>query len=227
MGWIEQIANHTNTGDQFLSQFDALRPERRSKNCHSRDVAARLVEAWNEAEFHRIADCGKDNWNRRGRSLGSESSRRTAGREKERHGQADEFCRQRWQTVVMPFRPAESDCEIASLDKTHFTQTLPKGSDHTCGLAGGSAAEEANHRHRCLLRARRERPRHSAAEQRDELAADHLRAHSITSSARPSRGSGMLRPNVFAVCRLMTSSTLTACWTGISAGFSPLRIRPA
>src|SRR5262245_64075086 len=75
-----------------------------------------------------------------------------------------------------------------------------------------------------LLRARRERPRRRAADQRDELATPN---HSITSSARPSRGSGMLRPRVFAVCTLMTSSTLTVCWTGISAGFSPLRIRPA
>ena len=50
--------------------------------------------------------------------------------------------------------------------------------------------------------------------------------HSITSSARPSSGSGTVRPSAFAVFMLMTSSTLVACWTGSSAGFSPLRIRP-
>src|SRR5262249_51799058 len=37
-----------------------------------------------------------------------------------------------------------------------------------------------------LLRARRERPRHRTAEQRDELAALHYEAHSITASARAS-----------------------------------------
>src|SRR5262245_32285250 len=47
------------------------------------------------------------------------------------------------------------------------------------------APQEADHRHRRLLRARRERPRRCAAEQRYELAAPH---HSITSSARASNG---------------------------------------
>jgi hypothetical protein len=35
--------------------------------------------------------------------------------------------------------------------------------------------------------------------------------YSITKSARPSSGSGMARPRVLAVFRLMTSSTLAAC----------------
>ena len=44
--------------------------------------------------------------------------------------------------------------------------------------------EEAHHRHRRLLRARRERPcRHRAAEQRDELAPSHLAGlHSVPAS---------------------------------------------
>src|SRR5262249_26342001 len=53
------------------------------------------------------------------------------------------------------------------------------------------------------------------------------RTYSITSSARPSSGSGILRPSVFAVLRLMTSSTFVDCWlTGRSAGLAPLRILP-
>jgi hypothetical protein len=52
-------------------------------------------------------------------------------------------------------------------------------------------------------------------------------AYSITSSARPSNGSGMLRPSALAVLRLITRLSLTACITGKSLGFSPLRIRPA
>jgi hypothetical protein len=61
-----------------------------------------------------------------------------------------------------------------------------------------------------------------AAEQRDELAP----SHSITSSARPSSGSGTVRPSALGVLRLIISSTLVACCTGRSAGFSPLRMRP-
>src|SRR5262249_21437426 len=80
------------------------------------------------------------------------------------------------------------------------------------------AAEEPNHRHRRLLRTRRDRPRRRAAEQRNELAAPH----SITSSARASRVGGTSRPIAFAVLRLITSSYLVGACTGRSAGFSPL-----
>src|SRR5690242_9349454 len=50
--------------------------------------------------------------------------------------------------------------------------------------------------------------------------------YSITSSARPIRVLGTVRPSALAVFRLMINSTLVDCWTGKSAGFSPLRIRP-
>src|SRR5262249_50163995 len=50
--------------------------------------------------------------------------------------------------------------------------------------------------------------------------------HSITSSARPSKGRGTVTPNAVAVFILMVSTTFVACWTGRSEGFSPLRIRP-
>jgi len=65
--------------------------------------------------------------------------------------------------------------------------------------------------------------RHRAAEQRDELAP----LHSITSSARASSIGGTVTPSVLAVSALMTSSNLLACTTGRSAGFAPLRMRPA
>ena len=58
---------------------------------------------------------------------------------------------------------------------------------------------------------------------RDDLAPPH---HSITSSARASSVGGISKPNVLAVCRLMTNSNLVARKTGMSAGFSPLRMRP-
>src|SRR5262245_24500256 len=74
-----------------------------------------------------------------------------------------------------------------------------------------------------LLRARCERPRcRGATEQRDELAP----LHSITSSARPSKVIGKVRPSVFAVFRLIKNSVFVDCWTGRSAGLSPLRMRP-
>ena len=51
--------------------------------------------------------------------------------------------------------------------------------------------------------------------------------YSITSSARASSEGGTSRPSALAVLRLMDSSNLVGCMTGRSAGFSPLRMRPA
>src|SRR6516225_2859011 len=81
--------------------------------------------------------------------------------------------------------------------------------------------EEPDHRHRRLLRARRERPRgRRAAEQRDELAP----LHSITSSARASKIGEISKPKALAVLRLITNSNLVPCWIGKSDGFAPLRM---
>src|SRR5262245_37333169 len=74
-----------------------------------------------------------------------------------------------------------------------------------------------------LLRAGRERPRgRRAAEQRDELAAFHLRGHSITSSAPAESPIGTSIPSARAVLRLSTNSNLTIWITGSSPGLSPL-----
>src|SRR5262245_33604699 len=51
--------------------------------------------------------------------------------------------------------------------------------------------------------------------------------HSITSSASASSLSGTSRPIAFAVLRLITNSNLVGWVTGRSAGFVPLRMRPA
>src|SRR6516164_10696573 len=53
------------------------------------------------------------------------------------------------------------------------------------------------------------------------------KSYSIISSATESTVGGIDRPSALAAFRLMTSSNLVDCMTGRSAGFSPLRTRPA
>jgi hypothetical protein len=50
------------------------------------------------------------------------------------------------------------------------------------------------------------------------------RPHSITSSAVESSLSGTVRPNAFAILRLITNSNVVGCSTGKSAGLAPRRI---
>src|SRR5262249_42839135 len=111
---------------------------------------------------------------------------------------------QRRHAVKAGVRPALFDRDIAAFDKSHLSQAFAESGD-TIGEPFRRARRKVpDHRHRRLLRPRRERPRRRAAEQRDELAASHL--HSMTSSARASSVGGMSMPIALAALRLMTSS---------------------
>src|SRR5262249_21461394 len=113
---------------------------------------------------------------------------------------------------------------VVAIDIAGLVQALLEGGRHRCVPDSRCAVEKSDHWQSRLLCVSGQRPRRRcAAEQRDELAAPY---HSITSSARERSVVGILMPNVLAVGRLMTSSKLVGSWTGISAGFSPLRMRP-
>src|SRR5262249_5955577 len=113
------------------------------------------------------------------------------------------------------------DGDVLALDESGLVQALPECTDKLSRAGRPRAAEEPDHRHRRLLRARRDRPRRRAADERDELPP----SHSITSSARARRVSGTARPSALAVLRLMANSYLVGACTGSCAGFSPLRMR--
>ena len=68
----------------------------------------------------------------------------------------------------------------------------------------------------------------SAKTGREQMQQTNVRqcGYSITSSASASNLSGIARPSIFAVLRLITNSNLVDCSTGRSAGFTPLRIFP-
>src|SRR5262249_4790754 len=122
--------------------------------------------------------------------------------------------------------PTQLARDVLALDQSSFVEALADGGNEIGCPVGGALREVSDDGRRWhLLRPSRERPRDSrATEERDELAPPD---HSITSSARASRVGGTSRRSILAVGWLMTSSNLLACTTGRSAGFSPLRMRPA
>src|SRR5262249_22661024 len=102
-------------------------------------------------------------------------------------------------------RRAVFDRHVLDVDDAGLAQTPPKGI-HQRQRLWRPLVQESYHRER-LLRARRERPRgRRTAEQGDELAS----LHSITSSARARKDSGIVRPIAFAALTLTTSSNLVA-----------------
>ena len=59
----------------------------------------------------------------------------------------------------------------------------------------------------------------------DKLHCSKIASYSIKSSASESIDAGIVRPTALAAVRLITNSNLVGCWTGRSAGFSPLSTR--
>src|SRR5262249_25688703 len=124
------------------------------------------------------------------------------------------------QPMVLALRPAIFDCDVLALHEAGLFQALAERGYSVRKRARRRCIEEPDHRHRRLLRARRERPRSRAPEQRDELAP----VHSITSSARSNIDVGIVTPIALAVWRFTTSSNAVGCSTGKSAGLAPRRI---
>src|SRR3954471_10102850 len=94
------------------------------------------------------------------------------------------------QAFNAPLGPAIFDRDIAPLDEPGFAQSLLESGQPTGERLCRLNAEKADDRYLRLLRARRVGPRRASrqsAKARDELAAlDHVRGHSITSSASTS-----------------------------------------
>src|SRR5262245_46600285 len=123
----------------------------------------------------RVSANAKGDRDRRGRSFGRKR-RRIANRSDNADATADEVGHERRQAVVLAAEPAVLDGHVLALYVAGFGEAF---TERAC-MAGGAierpTADKADHRHRRLLRARRERPASRAAESQDERAA----LHSIT-----------------------------------------------
>src|SRR5215472_9652180 len=201
-----------------MQQVEPLCRQLTTEKVDPRQVAARPGEAGDKTEPDRVLGGNKGDRDRRGCRLGSG---RRGGRTRGDYGDlsANKFGRQLRQSIVLVLGGAVDDCYVLAL---HIADVFEAQAEcaQTVGHRGRrSGVEQPNHRHCWLLRARRERPRRRAAEQRDELAA----AHSITLSARNTREGDTSKPMPFAACRLIANSNVVGCSTGTSLGFSPLK----
>src|SRR6516225_9901868 len=105
--------------------------------------------------------------------------------------------------VDLSFRRPKLKSNVLPLDIPQIAWSLPKFPPEFF-RADIANNQRADGRHLRLLRARGERPRRRAAEQRDKLAPPH----SITSSASNCIELGTESPSAFAAFRLITSSNL-------------------
>src|SRR5262249_50463702 len=212
--------------DNLLQQPEPLRPKLRTQEGYARDIAARPAQAHDEPDRDRVLAGRKDDWDGRGRGFGGLCRNGPAARNDDSNSAANQVGRQFRQPIVVVVRRAKFDGDVAAFDVAGFAQALAECRPRQLGRLGRCSVEISDHRYRRLLRARCERPRCRAAEQRDELAALHCCGHSITSSAKTSNFGGISRPSAFAVFWLITNSNLVGWITGKSPGLAPLRIEP-
>jgi hypothetical protein len=175
------------------------------------DVAARMIEALDEADLHRIGAERKDDGYLAGRRLGRARRRWRAERDDDRHSALDQIGGHSQQPVDVVACPARTECnQIRYLDpKTSPLHEI--GASPVPPIASKFYAPQ--------------RMRLCAISGREQTQQTH--SYSITSSATASRVGGTVRPSIRAVWLLMTNSNFDDCTTGKSAGLAPLRIRPA
>src|SRR5262249_41926929 len=84
------------------------------------------------------------------------------------HPTANEIFGQRRQPIVLVFRPAIFDGDVAALDKASFAQALAKRCKLRCISLCRCRSKEPDHWHRRRLRARPKRPSGCRAAKRDK-----------------------------------------------------------
>ena len=109
-------------GDEPVQQFEPLRAERTEGDVHTRYVAARPVQARDQANFHRIATARKDDRDGRGRRFRRESGSPTANCNNDRDPLGNQLTRERRQPVVATVGPTKFDRNVLALDIAGFRQ---------------------------------------------------------------------------------------------------------
>ena len=149
---VHEHGNCCRLGHELAQQLQSLRPQHGVEKDHARDVAARPVEAGDEAVLDRVAPGREDDRYRRGCGLGRE--RRIAVPDDHGHRPANQFSHQSRQSIRAIFRRAKFDRDVLALDEAGFLQALAeRGHEVRCG-GERRAAEKPDHRHRRLLRMR-------------------------------------------------------------------------
>src|SRR5262249_5200813 len=223
-GGIHNHGNEVGIANEIAENHEPLRTQRGGEKRHARHIAARPIETVPQSDSHRVGSASEHDRNRRSGGLCRKRCRGAAASRRcdHCHATANQIGGKRGQPIALAQGPAILDRHVSPPPIACILQTSAECGDQMRGCFGRLATQEADHRYRGLLCARRDRPRYSrgAAEQHECAP-----VHSITSSARASSDVGRSSPSAFAVLRLITSSYLVGAWTGSLAGFSPLRIR--
>jgi hypothetical protein len=103
-----------------VQQFQPLRYQLRVQRRHAREVAARAVQAGNEAKLDRVDPGIEHDRNRRGRRPGRKCRKKSSRRGNHDHLATNQVGREFRQAFVVAFRPSILDQHIEALDIAGF-----------------------------------------------------------------------------------------------------------
>src|SRR5262245_42144094 len=120
---VDEQSNDRRPGEQLTREFEPLRPDFEVKLGRASHVAAWSVQAGDKTQLDWVAPGREYDRNGRRRRFGRQR-RRCAGRGDDRDLALDQVGRQRWQSVIVTFRPAILDSRVLTIDVADFLQTL-------------------------------------------------------------------------------------------------------
>ena len=156
IGWVEQHRDQRGSRNQPVKEPQSLSLQHLLKDVHPGCVAARPIEAHDQAGCDRIDAIYEDNWNRCGCRVGRKCRGAASRRDDHGHAPADNIPGQRYKSIGLTIRGAEINRHVPAFDVTGVFQGLAECRHQV--RVKGLAVEKSDHRHRRLLRARRERP---------------------------------------------------------------------
>jgi hypothetical protein len=164
------LTSTTSLGHQIVQEPQPLGHDFRGEKIDAGRVAARPGKTGDETQLDRVFGDDEDDWDRRGRSF-CRLRRGWAERGDYRHLTPHEIGHERRHAIVLALEPMVFDHHVLALDVAGFVETFTERSRVARGDLDRTAAHDADHRHRRLLRERRERPAGCrAAEKRDKRA---------------------------------------------------------
>ena len=154
IGRIDQHGNPNGLGHQVVQQPQPLGRNIRDEKIDAGRVAARPGKAGDKTQLDRVFADAEDDRDRRGRSFGRKRSRIAAGRGDNGDATADEVGHERRQAIVLALQPVVLHRHVLALDVAGFAEAFTERSGTAHGGLGRPGVDEADHRHRRLLRAR-------------------------------------------------------------------------
>ncbi len=157
---ISRIDEHGHTsgaGHQLTQQFQPLCRHLGVEKIDSCQVAARPGEAGDKSEPDRVFGDDEHDGDRRGRRLGRQCRSEISGGD-HRDLSANQFGRQRRQSIELSVGRAIFDRHVLALGEANVFEALAKPAHTVRNRVRRCGVEEPDHRHRWLLRPRRERP---------------------------------------------------------------------